>query len=84
MKAIVYTKCGLPEDSQLEDVEEPTPRDNEMVIKLFATAVHSDDCRMRSINLIEVPFPQRILARSILGVTKPREPILGLFLARKG
>jgi len=81
MKAIVCTKYGPPEVLQIKEVEKPTPRDNEVLIKIYATAVHSGDCRMRSLNLVGVPFLQRILARLILGVTKPRKPIQGLFLA---
>jgi NADPH:quinone reductase-like Zn-dependent oxidoreductase len=81
MKAIVCTKYGPPDVLQLKEVEKPTPKDNEVLIKIYATAVHSGDCRMRSLNLVGVSFLQRILARLILGVTKPRKPILGLFLA---
>ena len=81
MKAIICTKYGPPDVLQLKEVEKPTPRDNEVLIKIFATAVHSGDCRMRSLNMVGVPFLQRILARIILGVTKPRKPIQGLFLA---
>jgi NADPH:quinone reductase-like Zn-dependent oxidoreductase len=81
MKAIVTTKYGPPEVLQLREVEKPVPRDNEVLIRICATAVHSGDCRMRSLNLVGVSFLQRILARLILGVTKPRKPIQGLFLA---
>jgi len=81
MKAIVCTKYGPPEVLQLKEVEKPIPKNNEVLIKIYATAVHSGDCRMRSLNLVGVSFLQRILARLILGVTKPRKPIQGLFLA---
>ena len=81
MKAIVCTKYGPPEVLQLKEVEKPTPKDNEVLVKVYATAVHSGDCRMRSLNLVGVSFLQRILARLVLGVTKPRKPIQGLFLA---
>jgi alcohol dehydrogenase len=81
MKAIVCNQFGPPEVLQLQELKKPTPRENEVLIKIFATAVHSGDCRMRSLNLDGVPFLQRILARLVLGVTKPRKPILDLFLA---
>ncbi len=82
MKAVVYTKYGPPEVLELKEVEKPAPRDNEVLIRTYATTVSSGDCRMRSSN-----FPssftvlKRILMRLALGLTKPRKPILGLWLA---
>jgi len=81
MKAIVCTRYGPPEVLQLKEVGKPVPKTNEVLIRTYATAVHSGDCRMRSLNLVGVSFSQRILARLILGVTRPRNPILGLWLA---
>ncbi len=81
MKAIVCTKYGPPEVLELREVEKPKPKDNQVLIKIYATAVHSGDCRMRSLNLVGVPFLQRIMARLILGITKPRKPIPGLWLS---
>ncbi len=78
MKAIVCTKYGPPEVLQLKEVEKPTPKDNEILVKVYATAVTSGDCRMRSFN---VPLMQWLPARLILGLIKPRNPILGLWLA---
>jgi NADPH:quinone reductase-like Zn-dependent oxidoreductase len=81
MKAVVYTKYGPPEVLELKEVEKPTPRDDEVLIRTYATTVSSGDCRMRSLNLAGVPFLQRILFRLLLGITKPRNPIPGLWLA---
>jgi len=78
MKAIIYTKYGLPEVLQLKEVEKPTPKDHEILVKVYTTAVTSGDCRMRSFN---VPLMQWLPARLILGLKKPRNPILGLWLA---
>ena len=78
MKAIVCTKYGPPEVLQLKEVEKPTPRNNEVGIKIFATAVTSSDCIIRG---FKVPLRRWILGRLLLGLTKPRKPILGLVLA---
>ena len=81
MQAVICTKYGPPEVLVLEEVEKPVPKDREIQIRICATVVSSGDCRIRSLNLEGVPFIQHILARLVLGVFKPRNPILGLWLA---
>lgn len=78
MKAIVCTKYGPPEVLQLKEVEKPTPKNNEVLIRIYATAVTASDCIVRSFNL---PSRMWIPTRLALGLTKPRKPILGLVLA---
>ena len=80
MKAIVCTKYGPPEVLQLQEVEKPVPKDNEVLIKIHATTVHRGDSRMRG---LDIPGPgwQLLLARLMLGINKPRNAILGMELA---
>lgn len=78
MKAIVCTKYGPPEVLQLKEVEKPTPRNNEVCIKIFATAVTASDCIIRG---FKVPLGLWLPMGLAIGFTKPRKPILGMVLA---
>jgi NADPH:quinone reductase-like Zn-dependent oxidoreductase len=82
MKAIVYTKYGAPEVLKVREVEKPVPKDNEVLIKVYATTVHRGDTRMRSLN-IPGPRWQVLLARIFLGIRKPKKAILGMELSGK-
>ena len=77
MKAIVCTKYGPPEVLKFEEVEKPTPKDNEVLIKIHATTVHVGDTRIRG---FRVPFWQMVPFRLFLGIRKPKKDILGMAL----
>ena len=79
MKAIIWTKYGPPEVLQLQDVEKPAPKDNQLLIKIFATSVSSGDVRMRSFKTIP-PLPW-LPFRLTVGLFKPRKKIMGFALA---
>ena len=73
MKAIELTKYGAPEFLQMNEVEKPSPKDNEILIKIHASSVSSGDARMRRAD----PF----IIRLIFGFKRPRKPILGVVVA---
>ncbi|MCU0487597.1 MAG: NAD(P)-dependent alcohol dehydrogenase [Anaerolineales bacterium] len=80
MKAIVYTRYGPPEVLHLVDIPKPTPRDHEVLVKVYATTVTIGDSIMRSFNL-PIHGLQKIMGRLFLGWNKPKRPVLGMELA---
>jgi NADPH:quinone reductase-like Zn-dependent oxidoreductase len=79
MKAAVYYKYGPPEVLQIKDVSKPKPKNNEVLIKVHATAVTTGDVNARS--FLFVPPGLRLLARLMFGLKKPKKSILGSDLA---
>lgn len=75
MKAIVCTKYGHPEVLQMEEDEKPTPKDNELLIRIHATTVTAGDVRVRR---FDVPVLFWFPIRLALGLKKPKQPILGV------
>src|SRR5712692_1017714 len=78
MKAVVCTKYGPPEVLQLEEVERPVPRDNEVLIRVHAATVTKGDCELRSLKL---PLLWQLVGRIGFGFRGPRKRILGQELA---
>jgi NADPH:quinone reductase-like Zn-dependent oxidoreductase len=78
MKAIICTKYGSPEVLRLKEVKKPVPKKDEVCIKIYAAGVTASDIFIRSSN---VPLSFKIPMRIMIGIRKPRRPILGLVLA---
>jgi NADPH:quinone reductase-like Zn-dependent oxidoreductase len=74
MKAIVYTKFGPPDVLQLQEVEKPIPKDNEILIKVHAASANAYDWR----HLRADPFLMRLMGAGLL---KPKHKILGADIA---
>jgi NADPH:quinone reductase-like Zn-dependent oxidoreductase len=79
MKAIVYTEYGSADVLHLKDVKKPTPKNNEVLIKVYAATVTTGDCNVRGFTFVPPGFG--LLPRLMLGLKKPKITILGTELA---
>ena len=69
MKAVIWTKYGHPEVLQLQEVEKPIPKEDEVLIRIHATTVTAGDCEIRSLKMpLIIGLPMRIW----LGLLKPK------------
>src|SRR6266581_5557647 len=81
MKAIVWTTYGPPDVLQLQEVATPTPKDNEVLIKIHATTVTAGDCELRGLKApIALRLPIRIFV-GLIRLIRSRPIILGQELA---
>jgi NADPH:quinone reductase-like Zn-dependent oxidoreductase len=80
MKAVICTEYGPPEVLKIAEVEKPSPKDDDVCIRIYAAGVTASDVFIRGSN---VPVRLKILMRLMIGITKPRRSILGLVLAGK-
>jgi len=88
MRAIIYTKYGPPEVLQLKEIAKPTPKDNEVLIRVYAAPVSFGDIMARDFKKISphkftMPLPLWLPTRMFFGFTKPRIRILGSEFAGK-
>ena len=76
MKAIVYTEYGAPDVLHLQEVEKPTPKASEVLLKVHAATVTAGDVNMRGFTF--VPPGYGFLPRLMFGLRRPRKSILGI------
>jgi len=74
MKAIIWTKYGRPDVLKLQEIIKPTPKDNEVLIRVCAATVTAGDCEARS---FKFPILFWLPLRIMFGLIKPRIKILG-------
>ncbi len=80
MRAILCTGYGTPDVLQLGEVERPTPKNDEVSVRIYATAVTASDGIIRRFALPRW-HPLGLLMGLVVGFGKPRNPILGLVFA---
>jgi NADPH:quinone reductase-like Zn-dependent oxidoreductase len=73
MRAVIHDRYGPPEVLRLEDVERPVPKDDEVLIKVHATAVNRTDTGLRS--------AEYFISRFLTGLLRPKRKIPGTELA---
>ncbi len=75
MKALAWIKYGGPGVLELQEFKKPSPKDNEILIKIHASAVTAADCRLRE---FKVPKGFWLPTRLLFGLMRPRVPIIGM------
>jgi NADPH:quinone reductase-like Zn-dependent oxidoreductase len=80
MKAAICTKYGPPEVFKIVERDKPAPKDDEVLIKIFAASVTNSDIFIRS---SDVPLRFRVPMRIMMGITRPRNEVLGEVLSGK-
>lgn len=74
MYAYIYSEYGQPDVLDYVELPTPTPKSNEVLVRVYATTVSAGDWRARSLT---APTGMGIIARLVFGITRPRKPILG-------
>ncbi len=78
MKAVIFTNYGPPDVLELREIDKPAPKDDEVLIKVYATSVTAGEIEIRTLKL---PLWLRLTMQLWLGFRKSRKKILGQELA---
>ncbi|WP_417310447.1 alcohol dehydrogenase catalytic domain-containing protein, partial [Devosia sp.] len=78
MKAVHCTRYGGPEVLELKEVPVPVPKPNQVLIRVHAASVTLGDCELRKFQVVSWAW---VPVRLALGVTRPRQPVLGMEVA---
>ena len=86
MKAIAFTEYGSPDVLKIKEVTKPTPKDNEILVRVYATSVNFGDLMARNFGNItpsefNMPAPLYLPSRMAFGWNKPKVNVLGSELA---
>ena len=73
MRAVVYDHYGPPDVLRIEEVDQPVPKEDEVLVRIHATTVNRTDCGVRSAEIF--------LIRFVTGLRRPRQRILGSEIA---
>ena len=79
MKAVICEKYGPPEVLKIKEVAKPIPKDNEVLIKIYASSVNAADGNVRGLSYI--PPGLGLVAKLMLGFHKPKKSIIGSVFA---
>jgi NADPH:quinone reductase-like Zn-dependent oxidoreductase len=74
VRAIVWTRYGAPEELRLEEVPRPSPKDDEVLLRVRATTAAAGDCELRA---LKFSWGLRIVVRLWMGLGRPRRKVLG-------
>lgn len=74
MKAALCLGYGSPDVLEIKFIDKPIPKDDELLVKVYASAVNSGDVKVRTLDVNPL---MKFVMRFVLGFSKPRKPVLG-------